>query len=129
MGSEIRSFRDLVAWQRAVDLCEAVYAVSREFPPEERFGLTAQLRRSAVSVPSNIAEGYGRGRQQDYIRFLSIARGSLYELETQLILAARLGCAPGDRVGSCTERVREVDRILCALIRAVADSVPHTEQP
>lgn len=75
MTEEIRSFRDLVAWQRAMELCERVYTLSSKFPSDERFGLTAQFRRAAVSVPSNIAEGYGRRRRQEYLRFLGIALG------------------------------------------------------
>ena len=122
MGSEIRSFRDLKAWQKAMDLCQEVYRLSQSYPADERFALTAQTRRAAVSVPSNIAEGYGRGQQRDYVRFIRMARGSLYELETQLLLAVRLGFTTADSGGRCMELVREVDRILCALIRAVRDS-------
>ena len=125
MGSEIRSFRDLIAWQKAMALCEHVYAISQDHPPEERFGLAAQMRRAAVSIPSNIAGGYGRRSKQDYLRFLNIALGSLCELETQLILSVKLGFSDGDAVGPCMDLVREVDRILCALIRAVGDSASH----
>ncbi len=110
-----------------MDLCQQVYALSQPFPAEERYGLTAQIRRCAVSIPSNIAEGYGRGQKKDYIRFLRVARGSLFEVETQLILAARLGFADADSAGARMELVREVDRILCALIRAVRDSASREE--
>jgi len=119
---EIRSFRDLIAWQKAMDLCQRVYDVSRRFPPDERYGLTAQTRRAAVSVPSNIAEGYGRHRTHDYLRFLNVALGSLCELETQLLLAVRLEFTGRDDIGGCMELLREVDRVLSALIRAVRDS-------
>ena len=122
MAAEIRSFRDLIAWQKAMTLCECVYAVSKGHPAEERFGLTAQMRRAAVSVPSNIAEGYGRQQKQDYIRFLNIALGSLFELETQLLLCIKLGFNDADMLRPCTELVREVDRILCGLIRGVRNS-------
>ena len=128
MTATIRSFRDLFAWQKAIELCQEVYRLTQGFPGEERFGLTAQMRRAAVSIPSNIAEGYGRGRKRDYVRFLNVARGSLYELETQLVLVVRLGLADNDSAGPCTERVREVDRILCALIRAIGDSAEHEEK-
>ena len=127
MAAEIRSFRDLIAWQKAIDLCQRVYEVSQCFPADERFGLVAQIRRAAVSVPSNIAEGYGRGQKLDYVRFLRVARGSLFEVETQLLLAVRLGFANGDSVGLVSGLVREVDRIRCALIRAVRDSAEHGE--
>lgn len=91
MGSEIKSYRDLEVWQRAFELSLAVYDATRQMPADERFGLTSQIRRSAVSVPSNIAEGFGRGSRVDYTRFLKMARGSLYELETQLLIAASRG--------------------------------------
>ena len=84
----IKSYRDLFVWQKAMELVTAVYAIPKVFPKEEQYGLTAQIRRSAVSVPSNIAEGYGRNSTLDYTRFLQIARGSLYELQTQLEIAA-----------------------------------------
>jgi four helix bundle protein len=127
MGSEIRSFRDLVAWQKAMDLCQQVYHLTQSYPADERFALTVQTRRAAVSVPSNIAEGYGRGQKLDYVRFLRVARGSLFEVETQLLLAVRLGFANGDTAGHCMELVRETDRILCALIRAVRDSAEREQ--
>ena len=91
MGAELRSYRDLKVWQRAVDMVEEVYSLSRRLPSEEKFGLTSQLRRAAVSVPANIAEGYARAQRGEYLQHLSIARGSLAEVETLLTLAARLG--------------------------------------
>jgi four helix bundle protein len=86
-----RPHEDLSVWQQAMSLVEQVYACSASYPGDERFGLTAQLRRAAVSVPSNIAEGAARRSTPEYIRFLSIARGSLSEMDTQLQIAARLG--------------------------------------
>jgi four helix bundle protein len=127
MAPEIRSFRDLIAWQKAMELCEQVYTLSQAFPAEERFGLTAQLRRAAVSVPSNIAEGYGRGQTRDYLRFLKVARGSLFEVQTQLLLAVRLKLASADSAGRCLDLAGDVDRIICALIRAVRDSATKVD--
>ena len=124
MTGSIRSFRDLIAWQKAMDLCEEVYQVSRRFPDTERFGLVAQIRRAAVSVPSNIAEGYGRNRQRDYVRFLEVARGSLCEVETQLLLARRLALASDQEVAAVVALAHEVERIISALARAVRDSAP-----
>jgi four helix bundle protein len=86
----VRRYSDLIAWQKALDLVVRVYEVSKRFPREERFGLTNQLRRAAVSVPSNIAEGQGRHATRDFLRCLSIAYGSLQEVETQLVIARRL---------------------------------------
>lgn len=82
--ASLRSYKELVVWQRALDLVREVYAVSKAFPRDEVYGLTAQLRRSAVSVPSNIAEGQGRATRGEFIQFLCHARGSLFELETQI---------------------------------------------
>ena len=82
--SEIKSFRDLMVWQKSMQLVTDLYRLTSDFPKTESYGLTSQLRRAAVSVPSNIAEGYGRHSTSDYIRFLQIAIGSLYELQTQV---------------------------------------------
>ena len=88
--ARITSYKDLVVWQKALDLVEMVYDVTRLFPREELYGLTSQLRRAAVSVPSNIAEGHSRHSTAEFRHFLSIANGSLAEIETQLLIARRL---------------------------------------
>lgn len=102
-----------------MDLVEAIYAFSKALPDEERFGLVSQLRRAAVSVPSNIAEGYGRGTTKDYIRFLRASRGSLYELDTQVLLTTRLGLAPREKAQPVSDLINECGRILAALIRSL----------
>lgn len=89
--SKIESYRDLIVWQKSMSLAQVVYTATRAFPKEDQFGLTNQLRRAVVSVPSNIAEGNGRGTTPDYIRFLQIARGSLFEAQTQIELSLQLG--------------------------------------
>lgn len=128
MSNEIKSFRDLVAWRKSMDLSKFIYGISSVFPDAERFGMTAQIRRAAVSVPSNIAEGYGRNRTNDYLRFLDVARGSLCEVETQLLLAQELGWLREDgnrgnlHVAECFELIREVDRILYGLVKGVERS-------
>jgi four helix bundle protein len=112
----VTSYRDLVAWQRAVDMAEAVYRLSAGFPREEQFGLTAQLRRSAVSVAANVAEGWGRQTRPAFVSFLRIAQGSLKEVETHLIIAERVEVAAA---GSCDEALgvcEELGRILRGLI-------------
>jgi four helix bundle protein len=86
-----RKHRDLLAWQRAIDLVKVVYQLTSVFPDSERFGLAAQMRRAAVSVPSNIAEGAARNTTKEYLHFLGIARGSLSELDTQTVIAGELG--------------------------------------
>jgi four helix bundle protein len=117
MASSITSFKQLRVWREALDLCLLVYRVSGGFPRSEQFGLAAQIRRSAVSVPSNIAEGYGRGRRAEYLRFLKIARGSLFELETQLMIAHQLGFVDQDDFASADEAASSCNRLLAALVR------------
>lgn len=90
MNSETRSHRDLVVWQRSLDFVESIYRITNNFPPDERFGLTSQLRRAAVSIPSNISEGAARASAKEFAQFVSIALGSATEVETQLEIAVRL---------------------------------------
>lgn len=120
--SSIRSFRDLIAWQKSMTLCKSVYEVTKCLPDSERYGLIAQLRRAAVSVPSNIAEGYTRRRKQDYLRFLDMARGSLAEISTQLTLAVDLQFVTSNETQSCTALVDESNRILFALAKSVEET-------
>jgi len=115
----ISSYRDLRVWQAAMDLAQSVYLASRSFPKEETYGLTSQLRRSSVSVPSNIAEGYGRENTVSYVQYLRIAQGSLKELETQIILACRLeyfDSGAGERLLANCE---DIGKMLRALIRSL----------
>jgi len=90
-----QAFKDLIVWQRAIQLALAVYRCTEDFPPSERYGLVSQLRRAAVSIPSNIAEGYGRSTRGEYMQFLGHARGSNSEVETQLIISKGIGRSPG----------------------------------
>lgn len=119
MSAEIRSFRDLHAWQRAYALGRDVYELTRGFPREEVFGLTSQLRRGAVSVASNIAEGYGRGTTDDYLRFLRVARGSLFEVDTQLEFSRDFGYLAQPAHEGAAGRVEECGRVLAGLIRSL----------
>ena len=116
MDTQIRSFRDLVVWQKAMDLVERIYAITKQFPVDERYALTSQIRRAAVSVPSNIAEGYGMHSTADYVRFLQFALGSLNELQTQLELGIRLGFVETDVVESEFELGTEIEKMLVSLI-------------
>lgn len=88
--SEVKSYRDLLIWQKGIELTEKVYQLVKSFPNEELYALTSQIKRCTISIPSNIAEGYGRKSTKNYIQFLRISRGSLFELETQLIIANKL---------------------------------------
>jgi len=120
----VRDFRDLTIWQRAMEIAEGIYDLSNGFPPDERFGLTNQLRRSAVSLPSNIAEGHGRETPAEFARFLRICRGSLAELQTQLILAERLGYCSSSQALPVQESLEEFARMLRGMQRSV-DASPE----
>ncbi|TVU87595.1 four helix bundle protein [Vreelandella titanicae] len=111
----MRKHQELRVWQQAMDLVEHIYRVTAEFPDEEKYGLTSQLRRAAVSVPSNIAEGAARGSTKDFVRFLFIARGSLSEIETQLLIGQRLNYLQD--VTSTIELIHKVSGLLGGLIR------------
>jgi four helix bundle protein len=102
-----------------MDLAEKVYRATSGFPPAERYGLTAQMRDAATSVPSNIAEGFGRGGTAEFLRFLAISRGSLFELQTRAELARRLGLLKGPGLPDLRERAQEVDRVLSGLMRSL----------
>jgi four helix bundle protein len=111
------TYEDLLAWQKAMDLVIAVYRATRAFPKEELYGLTSQLRRAAVSIPSNIAEGKGRFSDKELLQFLSTSRGSVYEVQTQLALAYRLGYINDSDNGRLAEQAASVGQLLNALIR------------
>ena len=117
--SGIRTHRDLHAWQRAMELAERVYGVTADFPGEGKFGLVAQMRRAAVSVAANIAEGYGRGRKGEFRRFLEIGRGSLFELQTHAELARRLGRLKGPALADFRESTHQTDAVLAGLLKSV----------
>jgi four helix bundle protein len=112
----LRSFKELLVWQKAMDLLVEVYRVTADYPDEERFGLAAHTRKTVVSIPSNIAEGYARHHRPEYVRHVDIAYGSTAELETQLIAADRLGFIPADR-RQVFEMHGEVERMLASLRR------------
>jgi len=116
---KIENYKDLIAWQKAMKLVVSIYRLTGAFPQNERYGLTSQLRRAAVSVPSNIAEGYGRGSRPDYVRFLNMARGSANEIEAQLLIAVQLAFVDEDRVDKTTQKVLEVQRILKGLVNGL----------
>ncbi len=116
---KIDSHRDLIAWQKAVELVTQVYEITRRFPADERFGLTQQLRRAAVSVPSNIAEGKGRGTSAEFARFLNIAAGSLTEIDTQLVIAEQLGFIKNDTLNEVAGSIAEVARIVTGLRKSL----------
>jgi four helix bundle protein len=118
----MRSYRDLIVWQKSMKLVTQIYLLTKELPKEELYGLTAQIRRSAVSIPSNIAEGYGRNSTKDYIRFLQIASGSLYELQTQLEICHNLAYVSEKIFNKVYDQSREIERMLSSLIGKIDKS-------
>ena len=116
---KVKSYQELVVWQKSMEFVQEVYSATRSFPQDEIYSLTKQLRRSCVSVPSNIAEGQGRQTTADFCRHLSIAYGSLYEAETQILISERLNYLPERTVRCLMERAAEVGRLLNGLMRSL----------
>ncbi len=119
----ITSYRDLLVWTKGISLVKAIYQISQKFPPAEQFGLTAQVRRAAVSVPSNIAEGQARHTTKEFINFISHAEGSLAEIDTQLVIAVELGfCQPKD-VQPAFDSIVELGKMLSTLQRKLREKL------
>ncbi|MCE5279057.1 MAG: four helix bundle protein [Planctomycetaceae bacterium] len=123
---KIRDYKDLIVWQKAMELVEEAYRVSMQFPKEEMFGLRNQLRRAAVSIPSNIAEGNGRMTRDDYVRFLAMAAGSCNEVETQALLSLRLRYTTDKAIARLLGLCKDVQRLLRALIKSLTASGNRT---
>ena len=123
----VESYRDLAVWQKAMDLAVDCYKLAEDFPRFEVYGLTAQLQRAAVSVPANIAEGWGRSRTGDYLRYLSIAHGSLMELETHIQIAERLGYVECAATEGPLGQSGEVGRMLNGLINSLEKKLKESD--
>ena len=115
----LKNYKELNVWQKSYEFCLKVYRITAKFPNEERYGLSSQIRRSAVSISSNIAEGYGRKTTLDYIRMLYISYGSVCELETQILLAGDLGFIEIGELGTAKKDIAEIERMLKALIKSL----------
>lgn len=122
------SYKELEVWREAFDLCGDIYRLTATLPDTERFGLQSQMRRGAVSIPSNIAEGYCRGSTRDYVRFLWVANGALAELETQLMLTGKLKLLPESGVRSILEALERLARRLRAPINALQKRIQTDEK-
>ena len=118
-GSTINSYKDLDVWLMAMDLAESCYRVTRNFPREEMYGMTAQIRRASASIPANIAEGYGRDQTGGFIQFLRIAQGSTREVETHLILAGRVGLLKSDPLSGLLDECERIGKMIRSLIRSL----------
>ena len=116
-----RSYRDLDVWKKAMDLAEQCYHVTKSFPREEMFGMTSQIRRAASSVPANIAEGQGRFHTKEFIQFLGIARGSLKEVETHLLLSQRVGLSNANDIEPLLALSDEISRMITGLRKALEE--------
>ena len=130
----VKNYRDLEVWKLSMDFVEAIYKALKTFPPEERYGICDQIRRAAVSVPSNIAEGFGRDTPKEFAHFLSIARGSLYETMTQLEIASRLGYLASNsglypQSVSIGKMLNSLKKRLAASTQLPINQLPTTNQP
>ncbi|MBN2376079.1 MAG: four helix bundle protein [Sedimentisphaerales bacterium] len=115
----LQSYRDLIVWQKSIDLVVSVYQLAKKFPDVEKYGLTSQIRRAASSIPANIAEGYGRTHRGDYLRHLSFAKGSLYELETHLVIAVRLNYIDREEIKNIWDLAQGVGKMLNKLMKSL----------
>lgn len=115
----LKNYKELKVWQTSYQLCLTIYKTTKKFPQNERYGLLSQMRRASLSIPSNIAEGYGRKTTQDYIKYLYIAYGSTCELETQLLLSGDLGYIDKKKLVTSQNSIGEVERMLKALIKSL----------
>jgi four helix bundle protein len=119
-----QGYQDLVAWQKAMELVTATYRETRNWPHEEQYGLISQTRRAAVAIPSNLAEGHGRSGRREFAHHVSIAYGSLCELETQLLIAKQLDYSNSEATTSLMERIADVRRLTSGLLRSLQSSTP-----
>ena len=115
----MKSYRDLLVWQKAMSLVTEVYKATRSFPKEEVYALTSQIRRAAISIPSNIAEGQGRQSRKEFLQFLAVARGSLLELETQVLIAQNLGYLTPIQTKQFSDATTELGKMLNGLMNAL----------
>jgi len=125
----VRTYRDLVVWQKAMELVTEIYRATQNFPKEETFGLISQIRRASVSIPSNIAEGQGRLSEKEFRQFLGNARGSLSEVETQVIIAKNLGYLDDSYSKNLLTMIAEVGRVLNGLISSVISEMRISKLP
>lgn len=121
-----QSYRDLLVWQKSMMLAKQIYKITTDFPSEEKFGLISQMRRAAVSVPSNIAEGQARNTTGEFVQFISHAEGSLAELDTQLTLAVEVNFLSPEKANLCADSIAELRRMANGLRRAITGQKPPT---
>jgi len=120
--TEVKSYRDLIVWRDGVDIATDIYKLTNSFPKEETYGLSSQLRRAAVSIASNIAEGYGRNTTGSYVQFLKTARGAINEIETQLEISCRIGLTSSERIEQVLGKADKLGRMISSLVRSIENS-------
>jgi four helix bundle protein len=123
----MNKYKELKVWQKSVELATDIYKATKDFPSDERFGLISQINRSVVSIASNIAEGSGRGTKKDFSRFLSMAYGSAYELETQIIISNNLNYLTAERYRGISASIEEVQKMLYSLQRSLSAEISINE--
>ena len=124
----ITTHKELVVWQMSMDLAVDVYCITKNFPKSEEFGLTSQMRRAVVSIPPNIAEGYGRGSRNELRHFLEVSSGSASELETQLLICQRVGLEKSDVIDELCDRVKKILKMLSSLISRCKEGVDYKQK-
>jgi four helix bundle protein len=117
--SDIKTYKDLLVWQKGIEIVKEIYILCNDLPKDEVYGLQSQMKRSSISIPSNIAEGYGRNYTKSYVQFLKIARGSLLELETQVIISKELALITQDKYDNIINLITEENKMLNAFIKSI----------
>lgn len=123
----IKTFRDLLIWQKGMQLVKAIYKLTRSFPKSEDYNLSSQMKRASISIPSNIAEGFGRSTKKDFQRFLYIALGSIFELQTQIIISYEQDYIDQQQYDSINELTRELERMLCSFMNSNRNIMDQTK--
>lgn len=118
----MKTFRDILIWQKSMSLVTKIYTTTNNFPKEEIFGITSQIRRCSVSIPSNVAEGFGRESNKEYLRFLNISLGSLFELQTQIEIAKNIQYLDEEKFNEIYEDTREIERMLVSFINKIKNT-------
>ena len=123
--AKVSSYRDLIVWQKAMDMTESLYRIVKKLPKEETYALSDQMRRAAISIPSNIAEGFGRNSKKEYLQFLYIANGSVSELETQLMLCVRINYLKESEIQSILSLLSEIGKIIMTITKKLSSDTSN----
>jgi four helix bundle protein len=126
MEQKIKSYQDLIVWQKSIQLVTVMYSLTRKFPADERFGIISQLNRAAISIPANIAEGWGRETSKNYLQFLRTSRGSVMEVQTLLIISKNLNFISQTEFELMSQKTEEVGKILQGLIKSIKEKITIT---